>query len=107
MSTGIELRENNLYRNGRVIEFPEQGESILQRKLIKYTAQESDQYYTVKKEDRLDIIAYKAYKDIVEDSSKYWWVIADVNNIMNPLDIDDLVGKEILIPDILNVLLAL
>lgn len=102
----IELRGNNLYRNGEVIQF-EDGESILVRELIPFEGTVKDEYYTVRLEDRLDLIAYKHYSRIVEDSSKYWWVIADANNIHNPLDLSEHLGVELLIPNILNVLLKL
>lgn len=102
----IELRGNNLYRNGEVIDFGD-GESILTRELIPFEGTVKDIYYTVRRDDRIDLIAYSHYSRIVEDSSKYWWVIADANNIHNPMDLEDLVGTEILIPNILNVLLKL
>lgn len=98
------LRENNLYRNGFVIDFGGGEEALLRNPLILEGSIE-DEYYTVRADDRIDIIAYDRYKNYVADSSKYWWVIADANTIINPLDLSKWVGKEILIPNILNVLL--
>lgn len=96
------LRENNLYRNGVLIEFEGTDEVLLSRDLLDIEGTLQDSYHTVLESDRLDLIAYKYYKNKVSDSSKYWWVIADANAIYNPLDLSELVGEEILIPNILN-----
>ncbi len=103
----LELRGNNLYRNGSIILFDETDELILQRDNIDMSGAVTDAYHLVRKEDRLDLLAYNYYKNTVEDASKYWWVLADVNDIFNPLDLSEYVGKEILIPNILTVLLKL
>ena len=99
----IELRENNLYAAGRILLF-ENDETFLERDIVETEGDLDDSYYVIKKEDRLDYIAWRFYNELVEDSSKYWWVIADANEIEieNPLDLADLVGVEILIPNILN-----
>lgn len=94
------LQDNNLYADGRVyaVDPP-----VLARKLLKYQATEKDSYHLVVKGDNLVRIAWTYYKDRRPDAGKYWWVIADANSIQFPLDISDLEGKEILIPDIDNV----
>lgn len=102
----LELRGNNVYRNGKLIEVAAD-EFILLRDKINIKATDNDEYHTVVKIDRLDLLAYKFYKDKVADSSKYWWVLADANNIQNPLDLEGLVGTDIRIPDILNILLLI
>ena len=102
----LELRGNNLYRNGKLIEVAPD-ELILLRDRIDIEPTENDSYHTVVKRDRIDLLAYKFYKDIVEDSSKYWWVIADANSIHNPIDLTEFVGTDIRIPDLLNVLLLI
>lgn len=103
----LELRSNNLYASGTIEEFPN-GEKSLTRQAINFEVDSTDNvYHIVTKFDRIDLIAYQFYKDAVEDASKYWWVIADVNNINNPLDLTSLVGTRIVIPDILKVLLQL
>lgn len=100
----VELRENNLYRNGTHYVFSG-GEELLIRPKLSLIGDIRDQYHIVKKGDRIDLIAYKYYSKRVEDSSKFWWVIADANDIQNPLDIEQYVGKQILIPNISNLLL--
>lgn len=102
----LELRGNNLYRNGEIIEFNDTEQLLLRDKLI-WEGSEEDDYYTLKDWDRLDILAYNKYADYVEDASKYWWVIADANNIENPLDLRSWIGKELLIPNIINVLMVI
>lgn len=103
----LELRGNNLYRNGFLVDFQYTDEVLLLRDPIDYVSTVKDLYHQVAKEDRLDLLAYKYYSGVVEDASKYWWVIADANNVMNPLDLEGFVGRDILIPNILTVLLKL
>ena len=101
----ILLNDNNLYSNGTVITFSD-GTTVLLRKFIEYERVETDKYYTVKNGDELDLIAWQHYEQEVEprDAPKAWWIIAEANKdlIINPLDISDIVGKEIVIPDILR-----
>lgn len=107
MVTSIDLRANNLYINGLLLIFEQDGEQSLIRTPLEIIGQPDDLYYRVIDSDRLDLLAYKFYGKIVEDASKYWWVIADANKIFNPLDISEFVGKEILIPNINRILLQL
>lgn len=100
------VRENNLYVNGRIIDLGS-GESELVRDVIAYQANQDDEYYTVKQDDEITRIAYEKYKDFVPDASKYWWAIADANNIENPMDLSDLVSQEILIPNIFSIKLLI
>lgn len=57
----------------------------------------SDQFFTVteSEKDRLDLISYSFY-----GTSKYWWVIATANYIIDPFDIP--VGTYLRIPPILS-----
>lgn len=95
----LELRKNNLYSNGGVYSLTG-NEELLLREIIPFKGTVTDQYHTVVQGDRLDLIAWKYYRDLVEDASKYWWLIADANNIIHPLDLSDYVGKELLIPNL-------
>lgn len=100
----MEIRENNLYRNGFILVFDD-GEELLLRDYIKVFKSDGDRYHTVTSIDRIDLLAYEYYKDIVADASKFWWVLADANEILEPLDLSALTGKDIIIPNIINVLL--
>ena len=102
----LALSRNNLYSAGFVVQLNED-EGLLLRDKLEIKGGVDDEYYTVTKDDMLDLIAWKKYKDEVDDPSKYWWIIADANNIINPLDLSEFFGKEILIPNITNVLLNL
>lgn len=104
--TNLTLRSNNLYRNGEIIQFTE-GDMSLIRNQLEITGTLEDEYHTILASDELTKLAYQKYSRFVEDSSKYWWVIADANKIDNPLDLTDWIGVEILIPNILKVLLSL
>lgn len=102
----IELRNNNLYQNGELVEF-ENGEQLLLRPIVVIDGTVTDQYHLLKNSDRLDVLAWRYYQNEVADASKYWWVIADANGIHNPLDLADYVGEEILIPNITKALLRI
>lgn len=97
----ISLSIGNPYANGRMILFVD-GTAKLVRTAKDYQARETDEYYVVKIGDLITRIAYRYYKEKVMLPSHYYWVIADVNKIKNPLDLSAYVGKEILIPNILN-----
>lgn len=102
----ITLNGNNVYRNGSILLFDE-GDGMLVRDTIDFVGGGEDMYHTVKQADRIDLLAYNYYKNRVADASKFWWVIADANNIENPLDLSEFVGKDILIPNIMNALLTI
>jgi hypothetical protein len=102
----VKLREDNLYSNGRVIIF-DTGEKVLIREIIDYKPKETDKFHLLKKSDELTRLAGKFYTGIIENPGKYWWVIADANNINNALDLEDFVGQEIIIPDLLSLKLEL
>ena len=83
------------------------GEEILIRDIVEYVPKESDKYHVVKASDELTKLAGIYYGRSIQNSGKYWWVIADTNNIQNPLDLTALVGTEIVIPNLLNLKLEL
>lgn len=105
--TNVVLAGNNLYINGYINNYPEDNEMELLRPLLVIEPKEEDEWHTVTRNDRIDLIAYRFYSNQVADASKYWWVICDANNIYNPLDLSELVGTKILIPNILLVQLLL
>jgi hypothetical protein len=96
------LRANNLYVNADIIQF-DNGEQLLLRR-FKFTIDmfANFKYHRVIQGQELTTIAEKRYRNKVKDSSKYWWLIADVNDIFNPLDLTEYVGNDIVIPEILE-----
>lgn len=51
--------------------------------------------HTVVDGDDLDLLAY-TYASDNADKSKFWWIIAEVNNLLWPLDIEP--GTDLIIP---------
>lgn len=103
----LQIRPTNLYNNGYIIDFPKDGESLLLRDLIDFPTDIADLYHTLVDNERLELIAYQYYGSQIERAAELWWVIADANGIMNPLDLSGYVGKELRIPNIQRVLLLL
>lgn len=103
----LELKKYDLYQNGQVEAYADTGEQYLVRTIIDYPGDEQDLFHKVMETDRLTYIAWYYWKDIIENASKYWWVLADANLIENPLDISSYVGKNILIPNLTKILLNL
>lgn len=103
----IELSEANPYANGgRIIAFDD-GQMALLREPLEWVPSNEDSYHVVHATDRLDLLAFKYYKKYTENPEKYWWVIADANEIENPMDLSDVLGQPIIIPNLLNVKLQL
>ena len=61
------------------------------RPLVKFTSSGRDDFHTVLEGERLDLIAWRYYQDC-----SLWWVIAENNNILNPLRL--VPGKRLRIP---------
>lgn len=102
MISEIKLDQSDLYANGSLLSFAS-GDVILNGNFIEYMPSERDKYHTVKKYDNLRSLAWQYYKDEKENAQLYWHYIAKANPIIvNPLYLDELVGVEIVIPDIIN-----
>lgn len=100
----LRLKTDNLYADGFLIQLPNKN-IILNRERIRYTPEVNDERHTVIQGETLTGIAYRKYRYHTEDPAKYWWIIADANGILNPLDLTDYVGAEILIPDFVKVMM--
>lgn len=90
--TTLELRVNNPYSNGEIFVFNE-GDSVMDGNTIDYIKSIKDRYFTVEQGDSLWSISFEAYGD-----SKYYWVIAQANNIDESYRLD--IGQSLLIPDL-------
>jgi len=82
----------DLYNNGFIINYPD-GDQSLQRNPIEHNQDIGDKYHTVKLGDTITSIAYMFYKKPL-----YWYMIADANNIFNPLDLE--IGRTLIIPNL-------
>lgn len=56
-----------------------------------FRRKETDQYHILAQGERLDLLAYRYYGD-----AALWWVIAEANNIANPLRLE--VGMRLRVP---------
>lgn len=102
------VSSTSLYQNGTIINYSDGRQKLVRDKIV-YTGTLNDTYHLVTQNDTLDGLADKYYADVVpdRDASKLWWVIADVNNIINPLDISSYIGTRLLIPDYYQLQLVL
>lgn len=89
------LRENNPYSLSDIIILPDES-LVLERRKVVYVKSEKDRYFTTIQGDTIWNIANQAYGD-----SKLWWIIADVNNIDNPFELE--AGLSLLIPDLVTI----
>ncbi len=89
----------NLFYNGFTAIRPNK-DILLFRNKISWNPQITDNIHTVTTTDTIDSIAYQYYNRFIANAEKYWWVVADANKMMNPLDLSAYVGKTIRIPDI-------
>lgn len=95
----MELKTFDLYNSGYIEEFSD-GSKYLERDEVDYDGNDTDRIHTVKQNDTITRIAYVYYKDLVKNPQQHWWKIADANTeILNPMDLSDLIGYDIVIPD--------
>lgn len=86
---------------GKIIQFDD-GTMEMDMGELDITRTNKDRFMTPTNSSRLDGIAYEYYVESVSDGGKYWWLLAVANDIDNPLDKSEFVGREIIIPDILE-----
>lgn len=89
---GVELRTDNPFSTGFVYKY-EEGDESLERFKLNHVPSEKDKLHTVRDYDNLSDISFDYY-----GNSKYWWIIADINNIDNPFEL--LVNSNLIIPDL-------
>lgn len=89
---------SDLFINGFIETF-DNGDSYLERNLIEYQSREPDIYHPVIEGDTLTYIAWRYYKSLTENPSRYWKYIADVNNIENPMDLNEFIGSPLVVPN--------
>lgn len=96
----IKIRINNPYSTGYLAKVGDN--TLLYRSKLNYQIGQSqgEKHHRVKEDEQLWTIASDRLGD-----SKYWWVLADVNNILNPFELTP--GLELVIPplDIIKTLI--
>lgn len=94
------LNDSNRYRSADRQEFAD-GDVLVTPRFPVYSPERDSKvrYYIVKSEDTLDSIAYDLWKDYTRDADKYWWIIAEVNSILDPYNMKLLVGRVLTIPN--------
>ena len=83
----VELRDSNIYANprGRIIQYTNEIQ-ILERVVVPPKADRTDKYHFFRAADDLMRITYSYYKDVVRETARYWWLIADRNNVFDPFE---------------------
>lgn len=77
----IKLPTTNLYSNGVVKRLPNGKPPMLVRTVRKFNQTTQDKFHEVVEGDELAVLAARYY----DGNSSLWWVLADANNIRNPL----------------------
>lgn len=99
---------NNPFANGEIREKMD-GNQVLKRKKLtmaaKFLAQAT--YRTIVQGESLESLAYTTLRDKFPDAGKYWWILSDLNGMNgDPIDIKDQIGREILIPNVHEILFS-
>lgn len=98
----LRLDESNLYAGGTLLVRAD-STMELSSALPVYVPGRTDVFHpALKQGEMLDQLADHYWGTLVEDADRYWWVIASVNGIDNPLDLAPFVGKALLIPDLIR-----
>lgn len=79
------------YKNHLLLTYFEEKESDMVRLPYVYKPDTRDKTHIVLEGERLDMIAYKYYKDPLK-----WYIISDANDIINPFEL--ILGQELIIP---------
>lgn len=97
----MNVRVYSPFSTGKIQEFDDGTQELDLGDFVVQKTQQ-DQFVTPKTDERLDTIAFRSYRDLVPDGDKYYWVICVANDIEMALDEEEFVGKEIIVPNILD-----
>lgn len=114
----VDLRDSNLYANPRgfIVQYTDEIQ-ILERRVVPPKQDRTDKYMLFREGDNLMRLTYGFYRDIVQNPARYWWLIADRNNVYDPFektkvvidanngfigDVINLENQEIVIPNVLT-----
>lgn len=85
------MARSDLYSKGFVLTY-EEGDTSLERDKIQYKSDTGDAIHVFIEGESLTMISYRYYGEPV-----YWYLIADINEIENPLFIEP--GTQLIIPN--------
>lgn len=91
----FELPSSPYAGNALEITFKDGQKHLARRKLV-HTPALDDDYHILTEHDTLGDLAFRYYGD-----AKYWWVIADINDIDNPLILP--YAETVIIPKLNNI----
>lgn len=101
----VKFKENDPYFDSELAVFDDGTVELDQKDIVLPTNLRYNLHEVIEGE-RLDTIAYKYYKSIDSDGSKWWWLIAFANDIDKGWDLSELVGTQIRVPDLNQYLLT-
>lgn len=85
------MRKKTIYSDSAIVRY-KNGDITLDRTPIVHRVSTGDKYHTIRQDETLPDIAFKEYNDPL-----LWFIIADVNRIFNPFDLE--VGNKLIIPN--------
>lgn len=89
----FQVSPENLYSTGYIVELPD-GRLLLKRNKVEYSpTADKDITHVVRDNDRIWDMSFRYYQKDLQ-----WGVIADVNNVYNPFELEP--GSEFIIPDL-------
>lgn len=99
---------NNPFANGEIRE-KKNGQQVLKRNKLKMAVKFLEQatYRAIVQGESIESIAYTSLRSKFPMAGKYWWILSDLNGMNgDPIDIGQQIGKEILIPNVHEVLFS-
>lgn len=99
--TAVNFSQGNAYYGMNILAF-EDGVMELPSKPYKRPDNLKFKTVVVKQGDRLDTIATTQYARQDTNPAKWWWLIAEENELENAWDLSELIGQEIRIPDLVQ-----
>lgn len=84
----LELRDSNMYSSGGFIVQLEGDEQLLLRDTLEPKQEQTDQYRIFREGDNFRPMAWAFYKDLVDskNAKDYWYLLADRNNVFDPIE---------------------
>lgn len=92
----VDLRPDNPFAATGVIMLFKDDEMALDRSRLKYLESVNDKVHIIRDFDTLWDLSYDFY-----GSSRYWWILQDINQLENGFDLT--MGASLIIPDFLTI----